>query len=222
MVEKLILCLEEKELEEILKKSLEIALKVWNYRIQNKGNPYGIEYIFQTYLAHKAIAYFGSSYSIYVSQSLKQVVKNNENYSKHVEVFKAAGNKYVQPDLTVVKGHKILEILEIKCIEDGQLQWVFSGDGRKKNKCKGDICRLARIKKEFSEICAYELIINRGNWDSSQDWGRKYYNELVKLGILQIKKEGTILGRYDLQFRLVEVLRPDSKVLDELVNVCDS
>ena len=191
--------------DEVFKEFLSIALKLWDYRVKErggkKGNPYGIEYVFQTCIVEKIWESLETEgYDFYFSESILEVVRNG-GYEEDVFVLT---KRCIQPDLVIVKDrNEINIIMEIKCIENGCWSWVFSSDGTEGNIEKGDINKLRKIKQRYSEISCYELVVNRGGWDSDC-WGKKYYEEFKNEAYIKEKKTWEISD--DLSVKLLEVL----------------
>ena len=196
--------------DNVFKKFLSIALKLWDYRKRQKRSPYGVEYLFQTYIVEKLLNYLEDlededkgEYKLYFSESIKKLVDESEDYENK---YFYQQQRCVQPDLVLVKEKKIVLIMEIKCIENGCLNWVLSNDGREDNECKGDIAKLRRVKKAYPEILCYELIVNRGRWDSDS-WGNKKYEDLKGKGcIREVRRwDWEFDGEKALSAKLVEI-----------------
>lgn len=124
--------------DSVFKEFLDMALKLWDYR----KSSYGIEYIFQTYVTSKLLDLFKSEYELRFSEKIS-----------------FGDGKDIQPDLVLLRGKEKRLVMEIKCIGNGSLKWVFSNNGTKKNRGTGDICRLLEIKDSYPEILCYELIV---------------------------------------------------------------
>jgi len=205
--------------DDVFKEFLNIALKLWDYRVKGRrkkrGNPYGIEYIFQTYIVGKIWELLieeinkGNEveiYDLYFSESISKIVEQGK-YEKEIFMYKT---RCIQPDLVVVRVEREIQeicvLLEIKCIERGCLSWIFSSDGKEANLERGDISKLQRIKGKYPEISCYELVINRGKWDSSC-WGNNYYEQLINENFLKESKIWEFSDELDeICIKLIEIL----------------
>lgn len=190
--------------DDVFREFLDMALKLWDYRVRErggrKGNPYGIEYVFQTYVVEKIWrSLIDEKYDFYFSESILEVVRRGGYKEETFTHTKGC----IQPDLVIVKDKKISVIMEIKCIENGCWNWVFSSDGTAGNMKRGDIVKLQKIKREHPEISCYELVINRGKWDSSC-WGNDLYEKFKSKNYIEEKRTWEIFE--NLSGKLVEIL----------------
>jgi hypothetical protein len=151
------------------KNFLRIAKEVNAYRKSKSKDVIGFESVVKIFINYLITKEDGEIYTdvsdILLSQSIIEIVEDNPLYPKKSN-FKS-GNRYIQPDIVFIKeekvGKEILEICEIKVVEDGNLNFFVAKNGEISN-CesfkKGDFCRLFRIKKEVFGIRTVALIIN--------------------------------------------------------------
>jgi len=162
---------------------LKLALKIW----EHKRKPYGIEYIFLTYLGSKIVEKIkNSAINVLISQKIKEIG--------------------LRPDIAIIKDNEIIEVVELKCIEKGNLSWVFSPTGAKNKKEKGDIAKLLKIKEKYPKSRCFELIINRGKWNS-KSWGNEEYKQMLKDKKIKIIIEDEKVRCTEFRIKLVEILK---------------
>lgn len=177
-------------------KFLNLALELWDYRVKERnpsGSSYGIEYIFQTYIVKKLLDFLkgNNEYNLYFSEKIPNFLEfENEN---------------IQPDIVITKNKREIKIImEIKSIENGCLNWIFSSNGTERDKSKGDILKLRKIKEKHSGIICYELVINRGDWNA-KCWANTEYQKLKKENSIEERKEWKFSK--NLSCRLIEILK---------------
>ncbi|KAA0259405.1 hypothetical protein FHQ18_00570 [Deferribacter autotrophicus] len=162
---------------------LKQTFDVWDYRLKNGGSHYGVEWLFQVILSKYYIELSKDSL-ILISESLRKVVEDNENYPEK-SVFKTDNNRYIQPDLCVVKKNNIKEIIGIKSILGSCYSWIFSKNGSIK-KFDGDIFRLKNIKIRYPKIDCYQLVVKRMDF-TERDWGEDLLYEMLQKDCLRLE-----------------------------------
>lgn len=195
--------LAEDKLDKHFRNFLGKTLAVWDYR----KKPLGIESLFQIYLSHWLIQKAKVGSRLFITESIKSIIEDNDYYSIQKRIFEA-NNEYIQPDLLLHDDSSpiIKEMMEIKFIE--KLDIIFA---------MGDIRRLVEIKFGFSEIQTFLLIINTGKVDedlvkqleSSKDKNKHLFANLLRRKLLSLCKRLVILRKAEISALLFEVNRID-------------